>query len=239
LTSTSLPTLPNALSSTTEGFDQLSSELEITKRSPAMPRLVDAWPHLVLREAALAIALVALLVTIATVVDAPLAGPASPTQPDNPEKAPWYFIGMQEMVSYSAWSGAVLFPLLLLVGLLLFPLLDRRGEHTGRWFADVGWPMALCSALAGILVAGCGLALWESGIPSLRVLDPAALVLVVSILMAVAGSVVRRRWSAGGAVLVAVLLGGYLLFTVVGIWCRGPFWQFYWPWQPWVAGGTP
>ncbi|MBN2359631.1 MAG: hypothetical protein JXR83_09250 [Deltaproteobacteria bacterium] len=229
---------PPALASA-EAFDPVPSQVEITKPSPVLPRLVDAWPHLVLREATLAIALCALVIAIAFAVDAPLAGLASPTQPDNPEKAPWYFVGMQEMVSYSARSGAVLFPLALVAGLLLLPLIDRRGERTGRWFADSGWPIALVSALVGAAVAGLGLALWESAAIGARVLDPATLVLIAGALAAAAGLAVRRRWSAGGVALVAVLIGAYLVFTVVGVWCRGPSWQFFWPWQPWTGGGAP
>jgi len=232
-------TQPSGAAAPNSAFDPLPSLTEITKPTPQLSRLVDAWPHLAIREAVLAIAVSALAIAMAFIVDAPLAGLASPTQPDNPEKAPWYFVGMQEMVSYSAWSGAVLFPLALLIGLLLLPLLDRRGARTGRWFADAGWPIALIAPLVGAFVAASGLALWLGGATRVIGLDPATLVLIVGALAALLAGLGQRRWSAAGVALLALLLGAYLVFTLVGGCCRGPAWQFFWPWQPWDGGGAP
>lgn len=232
-------TQPRGLAPATSPFDPVLSSTEVTKPTPVLPRWVDAWPHLALREAVLAIGVTALVIGLAFVVDAPLAGLASPTQPDNPEKAPWYFVGMQEMVSYSALSGAVLFPLALLLGLLLLPLLDRRGGRPGRGLADAGWALALLSALTGVAAAIGGLALWLAGASRRLGLDPAALVLIAGTLLALVAGVQRRRWSAAGVALVATLLGAYLVFTLVGGLCRGPSWQFFWPWQPWDGGGAP
>jgi quinol-cytochrome oxidoreductase complex cytochrome b subunit len=231
-------TTPSALAAPVpSAFDPVVSSVEITKPSPVLSRLLDAWPHLVLREATVAVVVTALVLALALLVEAPLAGLAAPALPDNPEKAPWYFVGMQEMVSYSAWSGAVLFPLALAVGLLLLPLIDRRGQRTGRWFADVGWPIALCSLLAGALTAATGLTWWESGAVRPVALNPAALTLLAALVAAGLGYAVRRRWCASGIALSAVLVGAYVVFTLVGALCRGPSWQFFWPWQSWPSGG--
>jgi len=53
--------------------------------------------------------------------DAPLLEIANPEHPENPAKAPWYFLGLQELVSYSALTGGVLVPGLILLGLILIP----------------------------------------------------------------------------------------------------------------------
>jgi quinol-cytochrome oxidoreductase complex cytochrome b subunit len=59
---------------------------------------------------------------------------ADPLHPPNPAKAPWYFVGIQEMLSHSATLGGIVIPAL--IGLFLFfsPLLDRSKEAGGRWF---------------------------------------------------------------------------------------------------------
>jgi quinol-cytochrome oxidoreductase complex cytochrome b subunit len=55
--------------------------------------------------------------------------------PPNPAKAPWYFLGLQEMVSYSAFWGGVGIPGLMVALLLAVPYLDRNPRGVGKWFA--------------------------------------------------------------------------------------------------------
>ena len=65
----------------------------------------------------------------------PLEGIADPTRTPNPAKAPWYFLGLQELVSHSAFIGGVLVPALVVLALVVLPYLDRRPDGVGRWFA--------------------------------------------------------------------------------------------------------
>ena len=53
----------------------------------------------------------------------------------NPSKAPWYFLGLQEMVSYSAFWGGIGVPGLMVALLLVVPYIDRGTKGVGRWFA--------------------------------------------------------------------------------------------------------
>jgi quinol-cytochrome oxidoreductase complex cytochrome b subunit len=55
--------------------------------------------------------------------------------PPNPAKAPWYFLGLQEMVSYSAFWGGIGVPTVMVVLLILAPYIDRGKAGVGRWFA--------------------------------------------------------------------------------------------------------
>jgi quinol-cytochrome oxidoreductase complex cytochrome b subunit len=66
---------------------------------------------------------------------APLEEIANPTRTPNPAKAPWYFLGLQELVHYSALIGGVIVPALVVIALLALPYVDRRPGGTGRWFA--------------------------------------------------------------------------------------------------------
>jgi quinol-cytochrome oxidoreductase complex cytochrome b subunit len=96
---------------------------------------VFSWPNLLVAE------LVVLLVTIAGVLlvsyffNAPLEQPVNVMHPPNPAKAPWYFLGLQEQVSYSAFWGGIGVPGVELLLLLLLPYIDRGKEGVGRWFA--------------------------------------------------------------------------------------------------------
>jgi len=96
---------------------------------------VFSWPNLLIAE------LVVLLLTMAGVMlvsfffNAPLEQPVNIMHPPNPAKAPWYFLGLQEQVSYSAFWGGIGVPGIELLLLLLVPYIDRGKEGVGRWFA--------------------------------------------------------------------------------------------------------
>ena len=67
--------------------------------------------------------------------NAPLEEPVNVMHPPNPAKAPWYFLGLQEMVSYSAFWGGIGVPGTMVALLLLVPYIDRTPHGVGRWFA--------------------------------------------------------------------------------------------------------
>ncbi len=97
---------------------------------------------------------------LALALDAPLSERADPAHPPNPAKAPWYFVGFQEMVSHSALVGGVLVPLALALLLLLVPLIDRTDSPAGIWLARDRWwhnlifLTILASQIAFIVVGG-------------------------------------------------------------------------------------
>ena len=96
---------------------------------------VYSWPNLFIAELfCFALTIVAILV-MSLVLNAPLEAPADPTHPPNPSKAPWYFLGLQEMVSYSAFWGGIGIPTLFVIMLVLLPYLDRGTRGTGVWFS--------------------------------------------------------------------------------------------------------
>jgi quinol-cytochrome oxidoreductase complex cytochrome b subunit len=67
--------------------------------------------------------------------DAPLEAPADATRTPNPALAPWYFLGLQELVHYGALLGGVVVPVALVLALIVLPYLDRRPLGIGVWFA--------------------------------------------------------------------------------------------------------
>jgi cytochrome b-561 len=96
---------------------------------------VFAWPHLLYREALVALGVIIALHVTSLLVMAPLEEMADPTRTPNPAKAPWYFLGLQELVHYSAFVGGVLIPTLLVMALVALPYVDRHPRGAGRWFA--------------------------------------------------------------------------------------------------------
>jgi quinol-cytochrome oxidoreductase complex cytochrome b subunit len=96
---------------------------------------VFSWPHLVFREVLLFLLVAAVVLFLAIFWNAPLEELANPIHPPNPAKAPWYFLGLQELVSYSAFWGGVMVPGLLVAVLVLLPYLDQGRAGVGRWFA--------------------------------------------------------------------------------------------------------
>jgi len=96
---------------------------------------VFTWPNLVFRQLLLFMATVAVLLILSIAFNAPLEEIANPVHPPNPAKAPWYFLGLQELVSYSAFWGGVVVPALIVFSLLLLPYLDRKNEGVGVWFS--------------------------------------------------------------------------------------------------------
>ncbi len=97
---------------------------------------IYSFPHVLHIELVVLLVLLILFVPLAYWVDAPLGAVADAVHPPNPAKAPWYFVGLQELVSYSARWGGVIAPTVLLIALLLLPYLDRDLRGIGVWFAQ-------------------------------------------------------------------------------------------------------
>lgn len=84
------------------------------------------FPHLLLRELLCFLVLFIGLSVISLFFNAPLEELANPAKTPNPAKAPWYFLGLQELVSHSAFVGGVLVPALMVLGLMALPYFDRN-----------------------------------------------------------------------------------------------------------------
>jgi hypothetical protein len=92
------------------------------------------WPDLVYTELICMVALTAFLVMWAVLLPAPLEEPASAVKTPNPSKAPWYFLGLQELlVYYDPWHAGVVLPLLVVNGLMAIPYLDFNKKGNGYY----------------------------------------------------------------------------------------------------------
>ena len=95
---------------------------------------VWCWPNLVYIELFAIILTTVFLIVWAIVFKAPLEQPANPTWAPNPAKAPWYFLGLQEMLVYfDPWMAGVVLPGIILVGLILLPYIDTNPKGNGYY----------------------------------------------------------------------------------------------------------
>ena len=125
---------------------------------------VNTWPHLMLPEFVALMAMTAFLIFLSAILQAPLLEEANPNVTPNPAKAPWYFLGLQELLSY--WDpqiAGVMIPLVLGVGLFMaFPYIDRNPEThpSKRKFAIMFYTFFLAGAgvltIIGVLFRGPG-----------------------------------------------------------------------------------
>ncbi len=114
---------------------------------------VPSMPHLLYAELGVVMVTVLVCLGLALLSNAPLKELANPSVPENPAKAPWYFLGLQELVSFSAFMGGTGIPAIVLIGLGLIPFLDREERGTGVWFGGPGgWSLVMRAALVGFAV---------------------------------------------------------------------------------------
>lgn len=129
---------------------------------------LQTWPYLVRKEMLAAIILMIILMVWSITLDAPLEEPCDPSLTPNPAKAPWYFLGLQEMLVYfDPWIAGVAFPSLIVMGLMAIPYIDVNPKGNGyytfkdRWFAiltfcfgfHVLWIMLI---IVGVFMRGSG-----------------------------------------------------------------------------------
>lgn len=97
-------------------------------------RKVLVWPDLVYTELIAMVICTAVLIIWSVGVPAPIEEPANIARTPNPSKAPWYFLGLQEMLVYfDPWLAGVMLPGTILIGLIAIPYLDRNPKGNGYY----------------------------------------------------------------------------------------------------------
>ena len=95
---------------------------------------VQVWPYLVRLEFLAAVIVMAVLVIWSIAINAPLEDPANPSLTPNPSKAPWYFLGLQEMLVYfDPWIAGVVLPTFIIICLMAIPYIDINPKGSGYY----------------------------------------------------------------------------------------------------------
>jgi hypothetical protein len=114
--------------------DELTAQGKPTFEARESNRRVLCWPDLVYSEFLCIIVSTIVLFVWAYYLKAPLEEPAHPTLTTNPSKAPWYFLGLQEMLVYfDPWLAGVVFPSLIIGGLMAIPFVDPNPKGNGYY----------------------------------------------------------------------------------------------------------
>src|SRR3954453_7099409 len=142
-------TVPEAAAAPTKAKERVVEAERLTK---LVPDKVHTWPYLVRLEMLVGTVIMAFMTVWAIVVDAPLEEPANPTKTPNPSKAPWYFLGLQEILVYfDPWFAGVVLPGLIIGGLMVIPYIDINPKGNGYYCFKDRW-FAITTFLFGFLV---------------------------------------------------------------------------------------
>jgi hypothetical protein len=211
----------------------------VTKKTSAKvvgdpgPQLMT-FPHLLIREAIAFQVLVIVMVLVALFWDAPLEQLANPLLTPNPAKAPWYFLGLQELLHFfPPFVAGILIPTLVVIGLVVIPYFNVNIEGEPIWSRPA---RNLRIVLITVLVLLAFLAFFDAW----TIFVPTALVaaLLVFSYASRAGekgllpTLARKPiswWVMTWFIAVSLCL------TVVGTFFRGPGWSWVWPWRTHVS----
>ncbi len=241
-----------------EAFSKSSKKtyslVELVHRSPSM--LVDhgpdntvfAFPVVALIEALLALGVVVVLLAMSLAVNAPLEEIANPNQTTDPAKAPWYFMGLQEMLEHGHPTlMAVAMPTLMVLFVIAIPYIDNSRQGSGRWFTSArGKRVTLLTAIYAVIIMPAFILmdnffppreLLRGVVPDLvaqAVIPGAIMTLIVGLPLLV---VLRSKPTAREIVLVlfTLLIVSAVIFTLTGFLFRGPGFELFLPWD--MPGG--
>jgi quinol-cytochrome oxidoreductase complex cytochrome b subunit len=211
-------------------------EISITEWLPTVPNLI-------VREAAVGLAIVAFVLILAIVWNAPLLEQANPGMSPNPAKAPWYFLGFQELLLHLHPVFAVfVWPLTGAATLLIIPFWQQTALPPGVWFgSNGGRKLAIFTASTGALITLAIILLDNRLLHSgeaasastflTRGLLPTALLifLMVGFYLLL---VKKLKYSRAEAVMAGILLifAALAVCTIIGVWFRGAEMHLVWPW---------
>ncbi len=208
----------------------------ITKKTSAkvkgrVGKQLMSYPHLLLREAMAFQILTVILVGVALWWDAPLEQLANPLLTPNPAKAPWYFLGLQELLHYfPPIVAGILMPGLVIVGLVVIPFFDVNIKGEPLWAANRQRRfLAFFGTVAALLVIFGAYRAWDVVVPTGIF---AALALVPYFVRpggyqvtAFLHSRPLPWWVMSWFIAVSLTL------TLIGTFFRGPGWSWVWPWR--------
>lgn len=191
--------------------------------------MVMTFPELILRGLVIFEIVIIFLAVISLVFDAPLEWIADPNHTPSPAKAPWYFLGIQELLHYfPPVVAGVLIPALVVIALIVIPYFDINIKKEGLWEKN---RKRTLFAMTGVVAVICFIMLlfkaWVIILPTIFVYSLVFIPLLSNSKKGFADWLRRRsltEWIMFWFVAMVTTL------TIVGIFFRGPEWRWIWPW---------
>jgi len=207
----------------------------VTRRTSAQVKAVDedqvqTFPEVLFRALVAIEVLSILLVWIALLFNAPLEGVADPSHTPNPAKAPWYFLGLQEMLHYfPPVVAGVLVPTLVIIALIVIPYFNINIEAEGLFRQDRQSRLRICYVVA------VAMSLFLTYFHVYVALVPTLIVIAFMLLAAQSSPQSAspfRRYLAAQPLsywIMTWFLFELVVLTAVGTFFRGPGWSWVWP----------
>jgi hypothetical protein len=194
-------------------------------------RQLMAYPHLMLRELIAFEVLTGVLVIVALVWDAPLEQLANPLLTPNPAKAPWYFLGLQELLHYfPPLVAGIVIPGLIVLALVIIPYFNVNIKGEPLWAAHRSRRFLILIVTVGLLLVFLGLyGAWTVLVPTVA----------ITALTMVSFFQLKKPYPLIGFLQTRPLswwvmtwfIAVSLTLTIVGTFFRGPGWSWVWPWR--------
>ena len=209
------------------------------------PERVTTIPHLVNREMIFAIGWIAALLLFSMLVPAPLEGIANPALSPNPAKAPWYFMGLQELLlHFHPLVGAIVLPGLAILGIFLLPFFDLNLNSVGVYFRSqrgrsltlLAMGMALVATPVWVLLDEYVLN-WNTWLPTWDMLISNGLIPLAIVLLPLVflDDWIHKAFHADTEervlFIASFLFTAFIVLTIIGIYFRGPGMSLYFPWN--------
>ena len=194
--------------------------------------LVMTWPEAMFRIMVAAEIVTIALVLVSLLWDAPLEGLADPLQTPNPAKAPWYFLGLQELLHYfPPVVGGVLIPTLVVIALIAIPYFHINIQAEGLWVRNKQQRLRMLAIVTAVLTLFLALLkVWAILVPTL----PIAALMAWSAGATPDSPSRLRRWLATKPLsfwIMSWFLIQAALLTIIGTFFRGAGWELVWPWD--------
>ncbi len=205
---------------------------------------VFSFPVVLMWEIILLLGVTFTIFLFSLIKQAPLEEIANPLVTTDPAKAPWYFVGLQELLEHMHPTLAgVIVPSLLVIFLVLLPYIDNDRKNIGVWFSSPrGKKIVLLTALYTLMIMSAYIALDNAfslrellrGIVPQWIAQGLLPATIMAILVAIPALVLWRRKASTREVMLAlftVMFFSAIVFTVSGFFFRGPGFKLYLPWD--------
>lgn len=193
------------------------------------PKLMT-YPHLLVREAIVFEVLIIVMVVIAIFWDAPLEQLANPLLTPNPAKAPWYFLGLQELLHFfPPFVAGILIPTLVVLALVVIPYFNVNVEGKPLWSEYASRRLTIVvGVVIALLILLAFVDAWTIIVPTVLV----AALLVASYLSKQTTGIMRTlRMKPLSWWIMTWFIATAICLTVIGTFFRGPGWSWVWPWR--------